>query len=360
MSQTLETNKVSSRNYGIDLLRNLSMFFVVLLHVLGDGGMLKGAEGEPLKYEALKVIHIAAMCAVNCYGIISGYVGFRSKFRISSIATMWLQVFLYSAGIGVLFFLFMPGSVTLGRMVKLCLPMISHSYWYFTAYFALFFTMPLLNAGIERLSRRQFEISFCILLVLLTVGQQTRDTFGTSSGYSYLWLMMLYCVGGYLGKYQIKPKKIICLAVYIGCVALAWVAQYMMRQLGMDKPTRLEFYNSPFMLIMGVMLVLLFANMKLPGWVKKAAGFLAPASFGVFLIHVHPVLWEVVWKGAFTKFGTYPTWATVPLAVGLALAIYLLCSAADLVRHYLFKATKVKMLLSKFDKKLLPDDGGNI
>lgn len=32
----------TKRNYGIDLLRFLSMFFVLILHSLGDGGLLKG------------------------------------------------------------------------------------------------------------------------------------------------------------------------------------------------------------------------------------------------------------------------------------------------------------------------------
>ena len=161
------------RNQGIDLLRNLSMFMVVMLHVLGLAGLLAATQGQTVKYESLKVIHIGAMCAVNCYGLISGYVGYRSKWRLSSIANLWLQVFFYSAGFGVIFYLLMPNAVGLKDLVKLCLPVLMQRYWYFTAYFALFFTMPLLNAAIDRINRGQFEISFGILLFLLTVCQQT-------------------------------------------------------------------------------------------------------------------------------------------------------------------------------------------
>ena len=33
------------RNYGIDMLRLVAMFFVVICHVLGHGGVMKNATG---------------------------------------------------------------------------------------------------------------------------------------------------------------------------------------------------------------------------------------------------------------------------------------------------------------------------
>ncbi|MBQ6946801.1 MAG: acyltransferase, partial [Clostridia bacterium] len=96
MTDVVKNNKPVVRNEGIDLLRIISMFMVVLLHVLGVGGLLKAANDAPIGYEALRVLQIGATCAVNCYGLISGYVGYKGKFKLSSIALMWLQVFLIS------------------------------------------------------------------------------------------------------------------------------------------------------------------------------------------------------------------------------------------------------------------------
>ena len=204
------TNVIKERNYGVDLLRNLSMFMVVMLHVLGVGGLLAATIDTPLKYHLLKVLHIGSMCAVNCYGLISGYVGYRSKFRISSIVTLWLQVFFYSLGLALVFLIAMPGVVSIKDRIKLSFPVIFNRYWYFTSYFALFFTMPLLNAAIENIPKKTFEISFGVLTFLLTVCSQTvivDNQFGLNSGYSYIWLVILYCIGGYLAKYKIEIKK---------------------------------------------------------------------------------------------------------------------------------------------------------
>ena len=66
--------KIIKRNYGIDALRLISMFMVVVLHVLGQGGVLKAAKNG--QYIISWLLEIIAYCAVNCYAIISGYVGY--------------------------------------------------------------------------------------------------------------------------------------------------------------------------------------------------------------------------------------------------------------------------------------------
>ena len=362
MSQTATENRIDTRNYGIDLLRNVSMFFVVILHVLGAGGMLSAAASMPRKYEVLKACHIAAMCAVNCYGLISGYVGYRSKFRLSGIIMLWLQVFLYSAGIGLILHRTMPEVVTWKKVAELCQPVIYKQYWYFTAYFALYFTMPALNAAIEHLPRRVLEVSFGVLLVLLTVGQQTffvNNVFLTGSGYSYLWLAVLYFLGGYLAKYRKSWNNgLICLLGYVLCVVICWATQYILRCFGVEKSTRLENYNSPVMVLQAVFLLLLFANLRLPKWLTKVTAFLAPAAFGVYLIHTHPVVYSHILTGAYKKLSDYPTWKTVLLMLGVAAGIYVVCMAIDLVRHYLFRALRIKKLLTKLDNKIFPSEEG--
>ena len=42
------------RNYGIDMLRLVAMFFVVICHVLGHGGVMKNATG----YNSVSYTHL--------------------------------------------------------------------------------------------------------------------------------------------------------------------------------------------------------------------------------------------------------------------------------------------------------------
>ena len=72
-----EKKFIDKRNYGIDALRLISMLGVVALHVLGRGGVLANAAGK--KYAVCWFLECLAFCAVNCYGIISGYVCYSEE-----------------------------------------------------------------------------------------------------------------------------------------------------------------------------------------------------------------------------------------------------------------------------------------
>lgn len=65
------------RNYGIDLLRMVAMFMVVILHVLGQGGVLAKTAG--LKNHIAWLLETGAYCAVDCFAIISGFVSYTDK-----------------------------------------------------------------------------------------------------------------------------------------------------------------------------------------------------------------------------------------------------------------------------------------
>ena len=187
-----------------------------------------------------------------------------------------------------------------------------------------------------------------------------NNPFGTNSGYSYLWLVVLYCVGAYLGKYEVKFKKPIkAFLAYLGCVAVCWAAQFAMKQLGIGSPNRLEGYNSPFVFLMGVALVTLFANMHVPKWLAKVSAIFAPVSFGVYLIHLHPFVYDYVMLDVFVSLAKLPAWTMIPLSIGLTVGIFLLCSVIDYVRLGLFRLLRIKQLLVKLENKLFPNNGGS-
>ena len=78
------------RNWGIDMFRIVSMLLVVTLHVMGQGGVLSYSKGINNNFAWL--FEVGAYCAVNCYALISGYVGVKSKFKYSNIMySMWIK-----------------------------------------------------------------------------------------------------------------------------------------------------------------------------------------------------------------------------------------------------------------------------
>ena len=103
MKQLKSLNKIDERNYGIDLLRILAMFMIVMLHVLGRGGILENATIFSAHYKIAWLLEVICYGAVNIYALISGYVGFRAKHKYVNIIMLWLQVIFYTVSITILF-----------------------------------------------------------------------------------------------------------------------------------------------------------------------------------------------------------------------------------------------------------------
>ena len=100
---------MEQRNRGIDLLRMTAMWMVVILHILNKGGVLAAAAPLSAGQGTARLLETAAYCAVNCYGLISGYVGVQRRFRYSGALALWLRVAFYTLGITAVFACLMPG-----------------------------------------------------------------------------------------------------------------------------------------------------------------------------------------------------------------------------------------------------------
>ena len=201
MTQEIQIKR--ERNYGVDLLRIVSMLLVAILHVLGQGGVISEAgKHTPFTvYKAAWLLEIAAFCAVNCYAAISGYVGIKSKFKYSNIIHLWLSVFFYTGLITLFFGIVYPDLVGKEQIFAAFFPVMKSQYWYFTAYFCMFFFTPLMNAAVNSLPRKQMRAIVVALVTIFSVlpivfklnifGNAVGDVFWTSGGYNAVWLSVV-------------------------------------------------------------------------------------------------------------------------------------------------------------------------
>ena len=212
------------------------MLMVVLLHVLKQGGILDSLTVFTLKYEAAWYLEIACLCAVNCYAIISGYVGVYSKHKYSNLIMLWLRVLFYSILITAIFYIIAPTMVGKKSIVSALFPIFTNQYWYFSSYVILFFFMPVLNSAFSILSKRQLKsilvITICTTSIILPVFQTFfADPFKLENGYSVLWLLIMYLLGGYIRKYGLlhSVKTWLLLVFYIVSVSLTWLSKLLIQ-----------------------------------------------------------------------------------------------------------------------------------
>lgn len=351
---------IKQRSYGLDLLRILSMFLVVILHLLGAGGVLSRLVPGSIRYVAVWGLELVASCAVNCYGLLSGYVGYGSSHSRKKLLSMWLQVFFFSVllswGVG----LYFQGTLSMRDITAPLFPVLTTQYWYFTAYFGVCLLMPYLDRMLAGLSRKQTAELAAILVLLFSVLPlfSTEDLFTTNGGYTMLWLMVLYLLGACIKKYEPAADRPLWhyLLGFAGCMALGLAGK-----LGGDALTarffpsiaigaRLVSYTSPILLCASAALLLLLRQWP----IKNKAGckliaFFAPISFGVYLIHTNPKVWNHILFGRLGWVADLPTPLLLLMVLGIALAVFLGCALLDFLRLNLFRLCG--KLLSKKEEK---------
>lgn len=328
------------RNYGIDLLRLFSMFMVVALHVLGNTGVF--AMAMDAKGTRAWFLETCFYCAVDCFAMISGYVGFSEKekrYRYGRYLNMWAQVVIYSFGIALACYFLLPGEVSKKELVCSLFPVTTHVYWYFCAYTGLFFVIPWINKLMRAVTGAESTRLVALLMVLFSVystfARSMSDPFVLDEGYSFVWLSVMYVVGAWMKKCDVprRCKKRYLICGMLGGVLLAWG----WRVAAPVVPGLFISYLSPVMVFIAASLVCIFAGAKVGEGLKKAAACFAPAAFGVYLIHSHPLLWDRAMKGVFERLAQAGAARYAFVVLGFALVVFAICLMIEKLRIWLFR-----------------------
>lgn len=344
------------REYGIDALRIAAMWMVVILHVLLQGGVLENLEKGSFRYMTAWFLEAAAYGAINCYGLISGYVGVKTRHRISSAAVLWIQVAFYSVGLTVIMHVLMPDIVPAASWINGLFPVSLSYYWYFSAYVFLSFLIPLLNRALLNAPEKELTVSLSAVLLLLSINAFAfqRDVFLAGRGYSALWLMILYLVGGMIRLYgdSLKAYQWIrrhAVIVFLLAASAAWGMKMLVGDQGIpfigDKaiPADALFsYVSPSMILSSIALFSIFADWKPGERACRWIGRISPGAFGVYLIHTHPLVYRHCLGFAFTQLVHVKAYLLPFAVLGVAAAIFAACAAIDLLRGRLFRLLKVR------------------
>jgi len=224
----LDVTIKTERNYGIDLLRLVSMFYVLVLHSLGKGGVLDAAAEGSVQYQFSWFMEMWAYCAVNIFALISGYVGYSDtpkKYNYSNYLLTWLQVVFYGVAVTLLFYLINPEWVTRKDLLRMFFPVTRRHYWYFNAYTGLFFVIPLLNGALRQCSREYLRKAFIGFILLFSVYDIATGWFEFARGYSFAWLVILYFLGASMKKCDIGKHMHPAAAVagILVCCTLSWL-----------------------------------------------------------------------------------------------------------------------------------------
>lgn len=341
---------LKERESNLEALRIVSMMMVVLVHIDGASLGLPSIKGD---LQALTsrdvwrlVVESITIIGVNCFTLISGYFGI--KLRLKGVLSFLFQCVFYSVLIASL----APGLLGIEFSWKEwgeSWLVLSHTdLWYVPAYFCLMLLSPLLNAGVDKLSRREFVwILGIFLLFNIWSGWWWEGSFNPT-GYTVMQLILMYLIGRFIRKIieakeitgeedpRLTPRHTALRRIHLG----RWGFGGYVSATGMVflsslylEPVKAFAYNSPMVILASVSFFILFLSFRFH---SRGVNYIARSAFAVYLIHKAPEIW-----GNFMRPEIYNLWQSQSLlaftfaAIAITIGIYLLAMLIDPIRHYL-------------------------
>lgn len=338
------------------------MFMIVILHTLGQGGILASVTPNSLQFHIAWILEIICFCAVNIYALISGYVLCDKPFRLYRLINLWFSIVFYTVAITFVSAAMGRNSISVNGILDTLFPISRQQYWYLSSYCGLLLFTPFLNKALAMIEKYEVKKILVpgILVVSIMPTLFSSDPLSTHVGYSTIWLCILYLVGGWIKKSDItarfKSGKLITtfgvmvLVTHLSKIILIYVTK---NWFGIDNECNvLITYISPTIIISSIALFLFFINVKFTALQMKIIGFFSPMALSVYIIHANPLIWNHFVKDFAARYVQYDSIVFIILIVVSALTIYLVCSLIDYIRIKIFQLARVKRFSEFLDCKL--------
>ena len=312
--------------------------------------------------------------------MVSGFLLIDREFRYSRVIQLWLQVLFYSVGGLIAFSLLIPGSIPKVGSVSFLLyfvPAISGRYWYFSAYFVVALFIPFINKALTNLDKKQFQILILTIVFLFSFWQTVwgQEAFHTNKGISEIWLICMYCCGGYVKRFG-APKKLrrrSYLLIYFAACLLTWsIRTYLapfVHSAGQKASAIADYYNgvlfnycSPTTVLEAFALLCCFSGLDIRSeGLKKAAVSMGKYSFGVYLFHMHPLfksrnIIKSIFRKLYTPFSLsakQDAFKLIAILLAVAVLIFAAGIVIDFIRSKIFSLLGIEKTVDKYCDKII-------
>lgn len=348
----MKRRKHTGREANFELLRLVSMLFVVILHYLSKGQVLpEFTDGYPTENQYLAyLLESIAIVAVNAFLLVSGYFLINGKFRCERVLELMAQVLFYAVLIPVI--LLLSGVITMDGMNLYSIandifPIQTEHYWFATYYIFLYLCTPVLNRGLHQMTKKQHQYLIVFLLIAFSVLKSVIPVplAIDRKGYDLVWFICVYVLAAYIRLYGIpfynSMRK--SMAVYGLCVLAIFLYGIGIGVVGFstgklaDQIGEVFHYNHILNIMAAVSFFYIFYHMKV---CRKGLGNLicriSPYALGVYLLHEHIEV-RYLWPAWFHVKEFSETLWFVPHMVTTVLCIFIIGLMADYLRCKVFR-----------------------
>lgn len=347
-----------SRNSSMELLRILSIFFIICSHFCVHGGF----ETREMVFSFNKLIlqvGVLGNLGVVTFVMISGYFLSEKSFKLTRIVKVWLQVIFYSVSIYIIFLALNIIPFSIEEAIKAAFPVLFTQYWFASTYIVFSFIAPFLNILLNGFTKKQFILFLGILLFIWSI----LPTFTAQHmvGSELTQFIMFYSIGAFAKKYPDLPcvKKnrywIACISASL-LILSTMVFDLLAIYIPVFNRAGTYFYsrNSILIIVLSYGLILIFANMK--NMSHRFINVISSTGLGIYLIHDNNYVRSVIWDDILcvTKY-KYSPYLIIYLLT-CVLVVFILCAVVDYLRQKIFEKPILHLIepsLNRLTDKLL-------
>lgn len=359
------------RDSNYELLRIISMLFIVTWHVIIHGKLIEQTTGA-INF-VMNAIILLVIVHVSLFMLITGYYQSQSKLKLKKIINLILEIWFYNFIINTV--LYITGLIEYSNIEYLC--KISFfdftSYWYIQCYLIIYLLSPFINRYINSCSRVELKKVILVLLCCFSfIPFITGNLSYKTTGFTVSQYLVLYLVGAYIRKYDLNntfiskfnknQKRLIYIVIFI----MSWVINLMMyyfsttlisfdsnilNYFGNTLLSFKYFYSNPFVIIQAISIFMFFGTLNFK---NKFINNIGTLMLGVYLIHEADGLkynmysWLGIDKGKMI----YSNYIFVKMIESIIL-IFVCCILIEFVRKLIFNLLFKLKFIKKIESKLV-------
>ena len=336
--------KIKQSNF--ELMRIISMIFIILYHVIYHGKTLENSSGIILLI--LQLILCITLVHVNSFVLITGYFQYDKKFSLKSFLKTFYAAYFYKIIIG----------VTLGVLgINLILYLLS----------------PFFNILIKNMNQSTHRKLILVLILCFSIAPfLSNQIVGPNNGLTVIQFVILYFIGSYLAKYPIAQNihfknysknklqtifligtivfMLLNFITYNFGITLSNTTSGLLNYIGNIINENYFRYNFIFVLLQSICYFLWFRTLKIQ---SKIINFISPLTLGIYLIHDNMYLQTRL----YTWFGIEPNTPITSNKIiikifAITAIIFICCAIIEFIRQQIFKFIKKRKTYKRISNKL--------
>lgn len=365
------TKKLRDSNF--ELMRLISMFFIVIYHFIipTGGNIINTTDG--MTNVVLDLLCLLIVVHVNSFILITGYFQCEKKFSWKKVLSLIGLAWFYKLIIGFIFLITGLHNFNLTDFILLLSPFEFENNWFLTVYISLYLLSPYINIMLDKLDQKNHrKLALLLIIMFSIIPTITNQHTFSNYGFSIIHFVFIYILGAYLKKYPIsqnihfrnysnRKKIFLFLGTFLFCGIFNFLLYEFCENVVLINNNNLIVYISncikenmfnyqnPILIVQSIAYFLIFENIKFQNkWINS----ISQNIFAIYIITENPYLKSWLYPSLGFNGQNFHGPIVLLEVFGYSLIVFAICLGIEILRKMLIKILKNIFQISIKKKKL--------